>query len=290
MPVIIHTIDDGNATPLTNARIMKDEFVSLSRVNLSVLPAGDTGTLDGLKYPTTYEGWAASTWGASTTKKLVATVATGAAIPVDAVMIAAHNIGELGVGIKFKLDDGTTTYETTTYYPTDNSPIMALFDVDTPISCEEITVTLVQVGGAWPTKKPVINVFQAGQCLVMPRPIFIDQVPADINTSVVLSNSKSIGGQALGFSVRRQGAETSYPWNYIPQDFVYDDFKEFKNYAEIGRGFFTIAWRPSFQPVTANISPGVQYGSLSGTIGHTITGNPDFLDIKMTVTSAGAVR
>jgi len=289
MPVLIHKIGGGNATPMSHARIFWDKFLLKSSTAISVYPSGDTAETAGLKYPTTYEGWAATTWGTEDTKELIATAA--APINVDCITIAAHNLADCGVGVQFRVEiDGEADVLTTAYYPTNNSPIMVVFDVDTPLAADTVSVVMLEPVGGWPATLPIINVFAAGNALVMPQPIFLDQAPADINTTVILSNSKSIGGQALGFSVRRQGAECQYQWGHIPNDFIYSDLLGFKNYAEIGRGFFSIAWRPSFNPITANRSPGVQYGSLAGTISSSVTGGPDYFDIKMNVVSAGAVR
>lgn len=282
--VIARRVAWKHPVSMDHARILFDDIVHLPTTNI-VAPAAAPGhSVDALRYPTTYESY----------KPLVGDPAAITVTPdtpqeINAILIAGHNLAGQTVSARVR----TGAAEWTPWaevVPVDNSPIMFLFDrAEENRSRFEIRFTGLGI----------VSVLMAGKALVMERPILEGFAPTAVNRDITLGNQKSIGGQALGFSVLRQGAATQYQWRYLSPSFLTgtgnspSEFRKFQNYAETGRGFFGVAWRPDYKlAATGNVIgvDGVQYGSLTGPMRSTIVAQPDHYDLNFTVTSAGAIR
>jgi hypothetical protein len=89
---------------------------------------------------------------------------------------------------------------------------------------------------------PRLAVAYIGKALAMQRPIYQGHTPLTLSRETTLSNNVSEGGQYLGRSIIRQGAQTSASWNHLKADWYRLHFDPFVKAARTVP--FFISWRP----------------------------------------------
>jgi len=89
---------------------------------------------------------------------------------------------------------------------------------------------------------PRLAVAYIGKLLVMQRPIYQGHTPLTLSRETTVSNNVSEGGQYLGRSIIRQGAQTSASWNHLKADWYRANFDPFVKAARTVP--FFIGWRP----------------------------------------------
>ena len=179
-------------------------------------------------YPTTFEYW--------TPTALPATWAVdlGAAQFVDYCGLVG-NLNGATVAIQSSSDNATwTTRGTIT--PTIDRINMALF-LQASLRYWRLSIT----GGI-----PNIAVVYIGKTLAMQRKIYQGHTPLNLSRTTELSNNMSDGGQYLGRSVIRKGAQTSCDWSHLTADWYRANFDPFVKAARTAP--FFIAWRPEQYP------------------------------------------
>lgn len=218
---------DWDNMPESHARILYNNLLNAS----SVTDAEKVLT------PNTWERWT------SASGTMEARFQTGSSVKVNAIGIAAHNLGSTGSQVVVSTSDtvnGTFTARAVAT-PTDNSPLLFLFDdVD---DCEDVKVTIT--GG---TDREV-GVVYVGEALQMFQPIYGGHNPNDLNNKTTYRNNNSESGQFLGRTVIRRGGETRFRWQHLDPEWVRQKFKPFIESA-ITQPFF-INWRPDLYNVTA---------------------------------------
>lgn len=218
---------DWDNMPDSHARILYSNLLNAS----SVTDAEKTLTTN------TWERWT------SASGTMEARFQPVSSVKVNAIGIAAHNLGSTGSQVVVSTSDTVNGTFTTrgVANPTDNSPLLFLFDdVD---DCEDVKVTIT--GG---TDREV-GVVYAGEALQMYRPIFGGVDPLDLNVDADYRNNISESGQFLGRTVIRRGSNGSFRWKNLNDEWVREKFKPFMESA-ITQPFF-INWRPDFYDTTA---------------------------------------
>jgi hypothetical protein len=179
-------------------------------------------------YPTTFEYWTPTAlpaaWG----------VDFGSAKSVDYCGI----VGDLnGATIEIQSSSNFSTWTARgTIGPTTDRINMALF-LETSVRYWRLYVT----GGL-----PNIAVVHLGKALAMQRKIYQGHTPLTLSRTTELSNNMSDGGQYLGRSVIRKGAQTSCNWSHLKADWYRANFDPFVKAARTGP--FFIGWRPESYP------------------------------------------
>jgi hypothetical protein len=179
-------------------------------------------------YPTTFEFWKPTAlpaaWG----------IDFGSAKTVDYCGL----VGDLnGATIEIQSSSNFSTWTTRgTIGPTTDRINMALF---LPVEARywRLLVTVAI---------PSIAVVYLGQALAMQRKIYQGHTPLTLSRMTELSNNMSDGGQYLGRSVIRKGAQTSCDWSHLTADWYRANFDPFVKAARTAP--FFIGWRPESYP------------------------------------------
>lgn len=150
----------------------------------------------------------------------------------DYIGIASHTIGTDGATVTFSYHDGSDWVDIKTVSPSDNSPIILLFN---EIETDQIRISLTG------TANPAVGVVYAGKILVSQRRIYQGHTPITLGKRTTIRPQRSEGGQWLGRSIVREGAETSISLSNLTADWVREYFKPFMDSA-IKYPFF-FAWR-----------------------------------------------
>ena len=154
---------------------------------------------------------------------------------IDFIGIAAHTLsGEtITVSTATSVGGGLTTVEVIA--PTDNAPIMLIFDSRT---IREVILSAT-LGAA-----SEIGVVSAGAALQMPRNIYGGHSPITLSAVTEYQSTMSESGQFLGKNIIRKGLEASFSWQFLDDGFIRNTFKPF---IESARSLpFFIKWRPDF--------------------------------------------
>jgi len=156
---------------------------------------------------------------------------------VNYIGIAAHNlIGETILISTSNADLGThTDLESITFV--DNNPVMITFD--------SRDVKEILFSGTM-SKDIEIGVIYCGAYLQMPVPIYGGHSPLILGDEIKYQSKLSDSGQFLGRNIIRKGTSSNFSWQHLDDDFVRNDFLDFKKSAQT-KPFF-IKWRPDFYP------------------------------------------
>ena len=157
-----------------------------------------------------------------------------------------------------------TTIDSTT--PTDNSPIVFLFD-----SVSSSQYRMQFTGGS----VPGVGVIYMGTALVGQRAIYGGFTPITMSKKTVLRPQKSEGGNWLGRSKIRQGVQFNIAMKNLTASWVHTSFKPFINDV-IDYPFF-FAWRPTSYPSE------VAYCWTAKDIQPRNTGQADLMEVSFTV-------
>jgi hypothetical protein len=122
---------------------------------------------------------------------------------------------------------------------------------------------------------PSIAVVYIGQALAMQRMIYQGHTPLTLSRTTELSNNMSEGGQYLGRSIIRKGAQTGFGWSHLKADWYRSNFDPFVKSARTMP--FFIAWRPSQYPSELG------FVWVDGDIAPSNTGPRDFMAVDMNV-------
>jgi len=213
------------AVPLTHSRIGIDNIARTGTVDASSEAAGFPAIA--AANPLTYEFWK------PTSVPAWWRVDAGVSVTVDYVGIASHNLATAGSSVTVqRSDDNDTWVDVVTTTPTDNSPIMFLFD---GVSARYWRVVVTG-------NNPTISVINIGKVLEMQRACFAGISPIEFTRSTTIRPNVSEGGQWLGRSVIREGSATSVSFRHLTYDWYRDNFDPFVEQARSYPFFF--AWRP----------------------------------------------
>ena len=162
----------------------------------------------------------------------------GSEVDVNYFGIAAHTLGSSGCTISIQSSEDNTTWDVIdTLTPTDNSPIMFLF--------ESVTAQYYRLAIAG-SSIPSIGVIYIGTVLEMLRPCYAGLTPISLSRDSVIRPNRSEGGQWLGRSVIRSGSSMSVNYSNLENGWTRSTFRDFINDAVIYPFFF--AWRPDNYP------------------------------------------
>lgn len=207
-------------------------------------------------YPTTFEFWkptaVPATW----------TVDLGTAQTVDSVCIVG-DFGGASVSVQ-RSTNGTTWTTIDTETVTDRIN-MFLF---TAVSSRYWRLSFSGV-------IPSLAVAYIGQSLAMQRRIYQGHSPLTLSRTTELSNNVSDGGQYLGRSIIRKGAQTTTEWKNLKADWYRLNFDPFVKAARTAP--FFIGWRPVQFPSE------IGYVWVDGDIQPTNSGPKDYMSVGMTV-------
>lgn len=191
----------------------------------------------------------------------------GTAQDVDYCGIAAHNCGTKGntITIAYSSNNSTwTNVDDTT--PTDDSVILFLF-TQRNYRYWRITIS----GGT----APDIGVIYLGTQLTMQRSTYGGHTPITLSKKTSVRPQKSEGGQWLGRSKIRQGAQTNLAFKNLTASWVRTYFEPFIDSA-IDYPFF-FAWRPT------SYTDEVAYCWTAGDISVGNSGQADLMDTSFAV-------
>lgn len=223
----VDPLSNWDSMPLSHARILYNNLLNASNVT----DAEKTLT------PNTWERWT------SASGTMEARFQPGSSVQVDAVGIAAHNLGSTGSTVVISTAptvSGTFT-ERAAISPTDNSPLLFLFDKVDDVEDVKVTIT----GG---TDREV-GVIYAGEALQMMQPIYGGHNPIALMNDTDYRTNNSESGQFLGREVIRRGQRTGFKWRHLDPNWLRERFKPFID-SVITTPFF-IKWRPDLYEETA---------------------------------------
>lgn len=233
--------------------ITPDKSASCARIGYGNLLVSSTQAPSALS-PNTYQRYEPST-GAQVAKFQLATSTN-----VDYVAIAAHNIGTHDSGTSITISYATTIggalTDIDTLSPATNAAIFLSFDA---ISVAEIAITTNAT-----TAGMEMGVFQAGEALVMERPIYGGHSPADLSQKTDYQDSMSDTGEFLGRKIKRKGLDASYSWQFLTPAWYRSTFQPFVVHAQTLP--FFIQWRPDLYdaPVYGYSKGDIQPSNMSG--------------------------
>jgi len=166
------------------------------------------------------------------------TLNAGSIVAVNYFGIAAHTLGSSGNTVTIQSSPDNTTWTTIdSITPTDNSPIMFLFEsVSAQYYRIEITSGVI----------PSVGVIYIGTVLEMLRPCYAGLTPISLSRDTVIRPNRSEGGQWLGRSVIRSGSSMSVNYTNLDNAWVRSTFRDFIDDAVTYPFFF--AWRPDNYP------------------------------------------
>jgi len=197
--------------------------------------------------------------------------ATASLVAYDYLGVAAHDLGSKGCSIRpVYLDGSTPTYLTASHSPSDDSPILFLFNA---VSTTSIAI---EIDGS---EVPNIGVIQAGIALSWPRPIYQGHVPMPLNRQTDIRPNKSEDGRFLGRSVIRRGTSTDFSSENLPYEWVRSSLDPFIKRCQTRPFFF--AWRPDKAPQD------VSWGWVNEDIVPENSGPRDLMSVKFTIVGTG---
>lgn len=216
----------------TQAVVAYDNVFARGTLTASSSPAGGEAenAVDGF----TWDFWAPAGVGPHT---LV--VDLGAAEAVDYLAFHAQNLADTSGSITLagSSDGSSWTDVSGPHSPTDNTPALVLFSA---VTYRYYRLTMTGEGS-------VLGVLQAGQRLTLPEGIFVGQAPPQLNPDDEILNSASEGGQFLGRSLIRTGAQDKIKQDRVSQSFARGAWAAFAEHARL-RPFF-YAWRTTDYPL-----------------------------------------
>lgn len=168
----------------------------------------------------------------------------------DLFCLASHNLGTSGGRITLEQGAGHTDIMGASITPTDNEPIMAIFE---PLTPTEWRLTIDRA------VLPEIGIVRWGKALQMTRPIFGGHEPLALSRKTVMRSNKSTTGEWVGRTKLRTSLMTSFDWDNIESDWVRSNWPQFQRAAE-DEPFF-MAWRPityseaGYCSIAQNVSP-----------------------------------
>lgn len=112
-----------------------------------------------------------------------------------------------------------------------NGALMFLF---APVTTDRMRVSLI-------TGVASLAVAKFGQALEMPRPVYGDVTPPELNPAREFRQSISDGGEMLGRTETRRGTDVSVTWKHVPRSWAASEWQDFGDAAAAG---FFIAWNP----------------------------------------------
>ena len=161
---------------------------------------------------------------------------TGGSTGVSAIAIGSDDLFTSGQTVTVQYDDGGfTTIDSVT--PTDNGPILFLFDTKT-----SATFRITGSGSA----KPTIYNVMIGNPLVMERPFYAGFTPARMNRGTEVIGNLSGSGELLGRSIKRSVLFANYAWQNLTYSWVrsnLDGTSGLIQSVEAKQAY--VAWRPS---------------------------------------------
>jgi len=191
----------------------------------------------------------------------------GQAASVNYLGIAAHTLYEDGCSFALDYWDGLNWIEIQDETAAeDTAPIILLFDT---VTSDKFRITITG------TTPPAISVVYLGIVLEVAQRLYQGHSPVNLNEKTVIRPQKSEGGQFLGRSVIREGAQTTIAFSRLTASWVRSFYKPFQDSA-IKYPFF-FAWRgEDFPSETA-------YCWTDRNIGVTNSGPRDIMSSKFTV-------
>lgn len=234
----------------------------LTAANLSGT-AGTTGfPLAAIVNPATYERYTPSAMPA----EIVCDA--GAAVAVDYVAIAAHNLGSKGCMVILESSSDNVTWTThLAIIPTDDTTIIGLIGA---ISARYWRLSI------YGSSAPTIGVVYLGQVLTMPRNIYGGHTPITLARVTAVRPTLSETGQWLGATQERKGFATSFAWKNLTAAWYRANFDPFVATNPRARPFF-IAWRPKTFPAET------AYCWATDDIKPSNSGTKDFMEAGMSV-------
>lgn len=233
--------------PLNYARILHaGNWVASDDITVS----GDGTNLDSLKNSLTYEKWTAPV-------TLPASVRYTFNEPkaINCICIAAHNMSGAEVAITYFDTATMSSAFMTNIYPTDNSPIMLLFNtITTPwvevrfdtalaLSLDFVSETYSIYNGATQAQAGVVKM---GQALEMYRPFYGGFSPTPMQRASRVVGNVSEGGEWLGRTRVRSAFRAQYQWANLPYDWVRANLDGASGLIRnLETEPFFIAWRPN---------------------------------------------
>ena len=151
----------------------------------------------------------------------------------DMFCIASHNLSTSAGIITIAHGAAHTDIMGASITPTDNEPVMAIFEPLTPTEWR-LTVSRAVL--------PQIGVVRWGKALQMQRPVFGGHEPMALSRNTVMRANKSTTGEWLGQTTLRTSRSTSFSWSNIDDDWTRTNWVPFQKAAE--REPFFLAWRP----------------------------------------------
>lgn len=162
---------------------------------------------DGPNNSLTYEKWQAN----GSTFATWAYTHTGAA-ECDYCVIAAHNLGTASVTVDVQAEISATWTTLVSFTPTDDEPIMALFE---PRTQTKWRLRLVYSGD-----EPTIGVIKFGKALQMERPIYNEYTVPNFARQTILRSTYSESGEFLGRTKQRTYLEIPLRWSIISRSWA----------------------------------------------------------------------
>lgn len=197
-----YTLTDGN-----NARIMHDGVV----LPFTVVDANTTD-VDSASYADAniINGLTVDRYKPNATTWTIEIALTGGSAGVSAIAIGSDDLFTSGQTVSVQYDDtGFVTIDSAT--PTDNGPVLFLFDTKT-----SATFRITGTG----TAKPTIYNVMIGKPLVMQRSFYGGYTPARMNRGTEVVGNLSRTGELLGRSIKRTVLSAAYQWNNLTYDWV----------------------------------------------------------------------
>lgn len=256
----VSTADAHRGVTLTNARIAYDTFTR----DATVLVSSDQTDFPGeaMKNPLSYELWKPSSLPAT------ARFTASSALTVDYCAIAFHDMATQGnsVSVEYSTDGGSTWTTVNSTTPSDNAPILFLFEAQSAADWR-----IVVSGGTIPQIAHVM----LGEVLAMQRSIYGGHSPITLSRNTVIRPNKSEGGGWLGRSILRKGFSTSFEWSNLKAAWFRANFDPFIESAR--RYPFVIAWKPNDYPDE------LAYCWTNGDIQPNNSGTKDYMDVSLDV-------
>lgn len=179
-------------------------------------------------------------WRSSTAANQTIEVSVPTDVPVEAVGLAAHNLGTAGTVIGVEASDGEGGWEPVGggVMLADDGPALLVFP---PVTTETIRIVLNNSDVA-----PRIAVLFVGPLLRLPRNIYVGHTPINLGRVTETSTGESEAGDFFGRIILRRLLRTSIQMLNIPPLWYRDVFHRFVLHSEEGAFFF--AWRPGNYP------------------------------------------
>jgi len=215
-----------NTEPLNHARIVYENLALGITPTASSSAAGRPAIA--ATYPTTYEYWTPTTLPATWSVDL------GSAKNVDSIGMVGDMLG-CTVAIQYSTNNSTWVTVDTRTVVTDRINMFLFLSVSARYWRVSVSVQI-----------PRISVIYIGTALAMQRPIYQGHTPLTLSRTTDLSNNVSEGGQYLGRSIIRTGAESSAAWSNLRADWYRANFDPFVRAARTAPFFF--GWRPAQYP------------------------------------------